>query len=281
MQIDWFTFGAQIVNFLVLLGLLKYYLYDRIIGAMDERKKSIAQKIEEADEKRKEAEKQHAELQEKQKKIDSEKEGILDKARKEAEKERSRMVDEAKEDVRHLRTRWQASLKDEQESFLRELRNRTARQVYRIAGNVLEDLADRDVQEQIVDVFINRIKSGKTEHDADLKKIASDEQADGVAIRSSFELSASHRQKMTRTVHEILGKELSVDYIVASDLLLGIVLQVGSSKIQWNAADYLESLQEETRSMLTELESRKNPSSEQEESNQASEADDKTNESNE
>ena len=37
MLIDWFTVGAQIVNFLVLVGLLKYFLYEPILKAMDKR----------------------------------------------------------------------------------------------------------------------------------------------------------------------------------------------------------------------------------------------------
>jgi hypothetical protein len=36
--INWFTVIAQIVNFLILVVLLKYLLYDRIIKAMDERR---------------------------------------------------------------------------------------------------------------------------------------------------------------------------------------------------------------------------------------------------
>ena len=37
MQIDWFTLLAQIVNFLLLVWLLKHFLYGRVVRAMDER----------------------------------------------------------------------------------------------------------------------------------------------------------------------------------------------------------------------------------------------------
>jgi F-type H+-transporting ATPase subunit b len=39
MGIDWFTLVAQIANFLILVALLKHFLYNRIIKAMDEREK--------------------------------------------------------------------------------------------------------------------------------------------------------------------------------------------------------------------------------------------------
>jgi len=48
MQIDWFTVVAQIVNFLILVGLLKKFLYGPIIRAMDDRERRIASRLEEA-----------------------------------------------------------------------------------------------------------------------------------------------------------------------------------------------------------------------------------------
>jgi hypothetical protein len=42
MLIDWFTVGAQIVNFLILVWLLKHFLYKPILNAIDAREKRIA-----------------------------------------------------------------------------------------------------------------------------------------------------------------------------------------------------------------------------------------------
>ena len=51
MLIDWFTVVAQIVNFLVLVALLKHFLYGRLVEAIDAREKRIAARLAEADEK--------------------------------------------------------------------------------------------------------------------------------------------------------------------------------------------------------------------------------------
>jgi F-type H+-transporting ATPase subunit b len=42
MLIDWFTVAAQIVNFLILVWLLKHFLYKPILDAIDAREKRIA-----------------------------------------------------------------------------------------------------------------------------------------------------------------------------------------------------------------------------------------------
>ena len=49
MQISWFTIIAQIVNFIVLVWLLKRFLYKPILKAIDEREKKIATQIKDAE----------------------------------------------------------------------------------------------------------------------------------------------------------------------------------------------------------------------------------------
>ena len=52
MLIDWFTVGAQAVNFLVLVWLLRRFLYRPILKAIDAREKRIADQLADAAKKR-------------------------------------------------------------------------------------------------------------------------------------------------------------------------------------------------------------------------------------
>jgi F-type H+-transporting ATPase subunit b len=58
MLIDWFTVGAQTLNFLILVWLMKRFLYKPIRHAIDEREKRIAAELANADKKKAEAQKQ-------------------------------------------------------------------------------------------------------------------------------------------------------------------------------------------------------------------------------
>ncbi len=57
MLIDWFTVGAQALNFLILVWLMKRFLYKPILHAIDEREKRIATELANADKKKAEAQK--------------------------------------------------------------------------------------------------------------------------------------------------------------------------------------------------------------------------------
>ena len=45
MAIDWMTVSAQIVNFLLLVWLLKRFLYQPVLSAMDRREQDIAERL--------------------------------------------------------------------------------------------------------------------------------------------------------------------------------------------------------------------------------------------
>ena len=52
MPIDWFTVVAQAINFLILVWLLKRFLYKPILHAIDEREKGIAAQLAQAEAKK-------------------------------------------------------------------------------------------------------------------------------------------------------------------------------------------------------------------------------------
>ena len=78
MLIDWFTVGAQALNFLILVWLMKHFLYKPIIHAIDEREKRIAKELADADAKKAEAQKEHDEFQHKNEEFDQQRAGNLE-----------------------------------------------------------------------------------------------------------------------------------------------------------------------------------------------------------
>ncbi len=79
MLIDWFTVGAQALNFLLLIWLMKRYLYKPILHAIEAREAKIAAELAEAETKKAEAQKQRDEFQYKNEEFDRATRGALSK----------------------------------------------------------------------------------------------------------------------------------------------------------------------------------------------------------
>ncbi|MCF8123589.1 MAG: hypothetical protein K9K34_14360, partial [Desulfarculaceae bacterium] len=77
MLIDWFTVAAQVVNFLILVWLLKHFLYDRIIKAIDQREADIAARSEEAEAKQDAAARKESELAQRRRELEEQSGSLL------------------------------------------------------------------------------------------------------------------------------------------------------------------------------------------------------------
>ena len=77
MLIDWFTVSAQVVNFLILVWLLKRFLYKPILHAIDAREKRIAAELADADAKMSEAQQERDEFQHKNEAFDQQRSALL------------------------------------------------------------------------------------------------------------------------------------------------------------------------------------------------------------
>jgi len=82
--IDWFTVGAQALNFVLLVWMMRRYLYRPILNAVDAREKRIAAVLAAADAKRADAQKARDELQHQQDEFDRQRAALLSKASEEA-----------------------------------------------------------------------------------------------------------------------------------------------------------------------------------------------------
>src|SRR5665811_1288851 len=114
MLIDWFTVGAQALNFLVLVWLMKRFLYKPILHAIDEREKRIAAELANADAKEAKAQKERDEFQHKNEEFDQQRAALLKKATEEAQAERQRLLDEARKAAAALSAKRMDALRNEE-----------------------------------------------------------------------------------------------------------------------------------------------------------------------
>jgi F-type H+-transporting ATPase subunit b len=253
MLVDWFTVGAQIVNFLVLMVLLKIFLYDRVVQAMDERQKKISSQLQDANRKKEEARKEAEDLNKKRRKLEAERDEIISEATRQAESRRRTLVENARNEVDQMQSRWRESIERRQQVFVKDLQKMACRQIYDAAGKALHDLADDDLEARILESFTNRIQHMDREGK---EQLISGEGR--LLVRSAFEIGSTERGKLTRFLHREVAKELEVDYQQDSELLGGVEIKAAGKKISWNLRDYLTTLEEKTVNALDRQAHREN-----------------------
>ena len=243
MHIDWFVLLAQIFNFLLLMYLLKRFLYGRILKAMDDREAKIAARFAEAESLKIQAN-EAVELYEKRNQLLHEKkEQMLNEATMAADAKRKELMDKVRVEVDQVKTRWQDMLVREQNAFFSDLRQRAAKQLYATARKALSDLADADLEERIVDEFIRRVRELDEEKSAQIRKAISGG-GNAVVIQSAFGISEARQAQIEDVLKKQITNGFTVRYLREPDIVSGIELRVNGHKIAWSLNEYLETLVE-------------------------------------
>jgi F-type H+-transporting ATPase subunit b len=251
MPIDWFTVAAQVVNFLILVWLLKRFLYKPILDAIDAREQRIATELADAHAKQTQAESQRDEFQKKNEEFDRQRGELLSKAKDEANVERQRLIDEARQESDALRSKRQEALHREQENLHDEITHRTQREVFAIARKTLADLAGTSLEERVSDVFARRLRELDGEARDDLAN-AMKTRSDPVLVRSAFELPPAQRAAIRDALGTIFAADVQVRFETAPEVISGVELLANGHKVAWSIADYLASLERSVGGLLKE-----------------------------
>lgn len=249
MLIDWFTVFAQIINFLVLLWLLKRFLYGPIIRAMDGREEKIAARITDAQEKQAQAEEEIRRFRQKREELDTRREEIIRGAEQDAEDRRRHLMAKIRSEISDLRERWKESIAEEKDAFLRGIQKQAGKQIYAVARKAMSDLADVDLEHHMIDSFILQLKDiGKDERKGMAESLRSSERR--LTVCTVFDLGSADRQRITRAIHEYVMDGITVDYEKDEEIICGIEIRTDGYVIGWNLEEYLKSLEEKLDTAL-------------------------------
>ena len=242
MGIDWFTLVAQVVNFLVLVALLKHFFYDRIIGAMNAREATIAGRLEDAARERAVATEEAALYRSRNRELEAQREQLLAEAGDEARALRERLMDDARRDAEEAQSQWLASLQRERQGLLQEFRERLGQSVVGVARRALEDLAEASLEEQVLKVFVQRVRSLDAEEREAIVAAVRDSSRE-VEVRTAFPLQAQGQADLSRVLREQFGDDLALRFSTVPQLVCGVELRAHSYRLSWNLDAYLEDME--------------------------------------
>ncbi len=249
MLIDWFTIGAQAMNFLILVWLMKRFLYKPILNAIDTREKLVAKELADADAKKTEAQKERDEFQEKNEEFDQQRAALLAKATDEAKAERERLIEEARKAADALSARRHESLINDARNLNQAVSRLTQTEVFAITRKALADLATTSLEERMGEVFTRRLR----ELDEKSKSVLRDalkKNSTPALICSAFDLPAVQRAAIQNAVNETFSADIHLQFENSPDLVSGIELAANGQKVGWSIADYLAELEREVGKLM-------------------------------
>jgi len=243
MLIDWFTVAAQLINFLLLVWLLKRFLYGRILVAIESRERGIAERLAQAAADQKAAAGQLALYQAKLREFEEQRETLLSQARQDAGREHAELLSKARDQVHSLEATWQENLDRERDAFLADLRRRAAAEILALARQTVADLASVDIQRCAVQVFLEKLRSLDRDQCQALAK-------GELAVRTPLDLPQQTQSQIEQALRDQLQTPVNLHFERVPGIGLGIELRGNGWRIGWDSETYLDTLEQDLRPAL-------------------------------
>ena len=258
MQIDYFTIFAQIINFLILVFLLRHFLYRPVTKLMEEREQKMVSRLQDVEKKKNEAELELESSRKISQELSNKREEMISRAAQDAQILEADLMKKAREEVSASSVNWYRDLQAQEATLLGDLNRRAGIEICAISRRALQDLANEDLESQIINLFIKRLQNmDKSESEMILEFYKSIDQE--ITVRSSFAITEEMRRKIQEIVRNQTGIEAIMQYEIAPELICGVEMDSHGIRVSWSIAGYLNALQAD----LSEVLAQKMPDSQQ------------------
>ena len=252
MLIDPFVIIAQIINFLILVALLKRFLYKPITDVMETRSQRIKRQLATAELMEKNANLEKELYLKKQQDLETQKQAWLEEAKQEVEQEKKKLRKNAQAEVNLMRSQWYETLERDKSDYSKKLRNRLTQQVAVTTRKALVDLANANLETQTIDTFIDRLYNLDDSQIETIRTAPIPNPHHIITIRSSYIIPSDRRDRLIKAVREQIATNAEVKFETREDIICGIELRDRGYKIAWNLEHYLAELEIATVKVISE-----------------------------
>ncbi|MDD1758128.1 MAG: F0F1 ATP synthase subunit delta, partial [Methanotrichaceae archaeon] len=137
-------------------------------------------------------------------------------------------------------------------ALISDLSQQAGKEIYTIVRRAIKDLANDELERQIIVNFIERLKNMKESEKESIKDFHKSS-GQKIIVRSAFGISEEIRQRIQETVEDQIGVTVEIEYRIAEELIAGIDLSAQDLRIGWNVAGYLDTLESDLTKMIEKM----------------------------
>jgi F-type H+-transporting ATPase subunit b len=238
-ELDWSTFILEIINFLVLVWLLKRYFYKPVLNVINRRREEIQKKISDAEGIRHEAESLKSEYENRLDDWENEKASARTALRKEIETQRKHMLDELRVSIEQEREKERVLNQRKIENEQRRNEKLAMEQALAFTSRLLTRLATPQLEAQIVRLAIEDLEKLSDEEKGLLQKAYAQAKTP-VSVSSAFPLAKEHTAAIKKHLAGILDQPPECDFRQNAEILAGLRISVGSWMLKATLQDELK-----------------------------------------
>jgi len=242
MQFDLWTFGLQTVNFLILVWLLKIFLYTPVAKIIERRQAGIKAAQDDAERAKKNAENEAVQFKQKTDEIEAEREQIIAEARIAESKAYDDLIKQGQSEIAHMRDLAKRDIEREKNKAKSEIRRGATDLAISLSRQILAESANGNIDEYFLEKVKSHLKALPAADFQNLKSLLGD---GTLTIISAEKLGTEIKQNWQGAIQEIFESEVKLTFSVDKKLIAGVNLQFPDGLLSFNWNDILEQAKSE------------------------------------
>ena len=246
MGLDWSTFLLEVANFLILVWILKRFLYAPVKAAIERRRERVEAVLAEADARRAEANRLRADYEARQQQWEQERASARVNLEQEMGAERARRLQELEQELGRRREREDSLDERRRDEAERRCEEAALTLAAGFAAKLLSRVADQALEARLVALAVEDLASLSDDHRKALAAAAR-EDAGALRVLSAHVLRDAQRADLESALSRAADTEVRCRFAEDPGLIAGIRIDAGALVMRANLRDELRYFAEAAR----------------------------------
>lgn len=243
MELNWSTFILEIINFLVLVWILKRFLYRPVLSVLEKRRKQIEQDLNEATLRHTQAIELEQQYKKRLDKWALEKQQLRETLQQEILTERTRRLEQLQTELASEREKAAVVEQLHLAESLRCYQQNAHEQGARFATRLLTAVANQELESRLFDLLLKTFDDLDEERQMTLLN-ACEKSSEAITVTSAYTLSELQQQQLELKLNALCKRSVKINYVQKPQLLAGLRLLIGASVLSINLQDELSGFAE-------------------------------------
>jgi F-type H+-transporting ATPase subunit b len=245
LELNWSTFALEIINFLILVWILKHFFYAPVLNVIERRRKNIEDSLAKAEAMRAEAKQVEEQYQSRLTQWEEEKKQARELMHKEVNEERARLLEaiqtSAEKEREKTKVLEERRLSDEQHK--KELQALT--QAAQFTAKLLSRVAGPEVEKKLCEMLLQELPRLPPERIEILRNVFTGDGSAATAqapvkVSSAYPLDDNFRKNIQLALTDMTGEPIHCEFAQAPELIAGLRINIGPLVLRANLHDELD-----------------------------------------
>jgi len=245
LELNWSTFVLEIINFLILVWILKHFLYRPVLDVIARRRAGIEKSLADAKKTHDDNEILQARYKDRLAHWAQERREAQEQLARDIELERGERLAALQTELGEEREKAQVTASRHQADLMRKVEEAALAQAARFASRLLSEAAGPELETRLIDLLMDQLPTLPVERMEELRR-AFNETPAAAMVASAYPIPTFQRTALEQALRSATGNEVRLEYAQDPSLVAGARISFGPWVIRANLQDDLKSFAELT-----------------------------------